>query len=141
MSFLTRDLILAPTDGHRRLVRFCHAVEAGETPSAEDMKALAAGFRGILDGEKPERALGLARPKGRPEKTANQLDEEFAKVQDVLFDMADRMAAGKTQEAARGETAAAFDVAEDTLKDWWRRHRMSVQLFRSIKKQNPWWDK
>lgn len=131
---LSWEEILANTAGERLLIRFCQAVEGGTYPSADDMLELAKGFRAILSGDAPKKALSLSRGKGRPKRTAAEADEELARVYPMIKDILERRAAGKTQEIAIEEAAERWGVPEGSLSDYYKRQRHAAELLMSVEK-------
>lgn len=128
---LTADEILADTEGERMMIRFCRAVDAGDTPDDDTLEQIAACFRKVLDGEQLDKALGLARGRGRPPKTAHDAEDELGRVYDYVAEVLDRQAEGKTKEVALEETALARGIPEDTLRDWYKRQRIPAQVVRA----------
>lgn len=112
------------TSGLKLLWRFVHAVDNSTAPSAEDMKALAVGFKAILEGETPKKALSLSgkQSQGRPKRSF--IEESTIEAKPVMEVEYLRRYWGKTKEDAISIVSEGPPVIPvTTLERYHKKHR------------------
>lgn len=107
--------------GAARLRRFAMAVEQGKAPTPEDLAAIAAAFRAILDGANPKNALRLAKRRGRPQGVKDGLK--------IALSIKRRIRKGANPVRGKEDACNEFGVSEETAERALEAHGESAVEF------------
>lgn len=127
------------TSGHKLLYRFCTDVENGITPSADDLRDIAAALRVALSGgnmsnsmDEVGRRLGLAKKQGKKVSEQRRWHEMTSRIMQYMLDVHQRIESGvqpvTAERAVRAEYAERFGIGDRAMRDMVNKYKEGAVL-------------